>query len=111
QPTLAGGIGQRLDAAVILVMAAVERRLGNALFLGRLGDLLADHLRRLDVAARLEARSNVGNRAARRSQRDAGQVVDELGVNVLRAAEDGQPRPLGGADGLAPDVIAAAQPA
>ncbi len=34
QAAFAGGVGQRLDAAMITIMAAIERRLGDALFLG-----------------------------------------------------------------------------
>ena len=63
-------------------------------FLGGLGDLLADHLGRLDVAAVGHILAHVRRQAAGRRQRDAGQVVDQLGVNVLGAAEHRQPRPL-----------------
>ena len=38
-------------------------------------------------------------------------VVDHLGVDVLRAAEDGQPGPLGRPDQPLADVALAAQPA
>src|SRR5262245_8754438 len=51
QPAFARPVGQRLDAAVVAVVAAVERGLGDALGLGRLGQLLPDGLGRLDVAA------------------------------------------------------------
>ena len=42
QAAFAGGVGQRLDAAVIDVAAAVEHHLRDAGLLGALGDQLAD---------------------------------------------------------------------
>ena len=45
QTSRRGRLGQRLDAAVIAVVAAVEGRLGDALGLGGLGQLLADRRR------------------------------------------------------------------
>ena len=40
QTALAGRVGQRLDAAVIAIVSAIERRLGDAFFLGDLGQRL-----------------------------------------------------------------------
>src|SRR5262245_24589912 len=51
QPGGVGGLGEGLDAAVKAEVAAVEGRLVDALAAGGLGQLLADRLRRLDVAA------------------------------------------------------------
>src|SRR5437763_769696 len=86
-------------------MAAVEGGLVDPLGLGGLGQLLADGAGRLDVAA-------VGRGlrlAAGRRQRHAVEVVDELGINVLGAAEDAQPRPFRRADDALADVLTAAQ--
>jgi hypothetical protein len=47
--------GERLDAAVIEVAAAVEHHVLDALFLGALGDELADRLGRIDAGAGLLA--------------------------------------------------------
>src|SRR5438045_3542117 len=87
---LADGVGQGLDPAVVLVMAAVEGDLGDALGLGGLGELSADGGGRLDVAAvcgGLFAFAGGGGGG----QRDAGLIVNDLGVNVHRRAEHAQP--------------------
>src|SRR5262245_35410930 len=75
-------------------MPAVEGTLGNARGLGRLGDLFPDRLGRLDVAT-VDSRLGLLALGAGRYQRSPGVVVDQLGVHVLRAAEDRQARPLG----------------
>src|SRR5205085_663951 len=49
QAPLAGRVGQRLDAAMISVMSAVEGRLADTLLLGHFGELLAHGDGRLDV--------------------------------------------------------------
>ena len=54
QAALAGGVGQRLDPAVIEIAAAVENDLLDPGGLGALGDQLADLLRRLLVGAGLQ---------------------------------------------------------
>src|SRR5262245_59816219 len=101
---LADGVGQRLEPAVVLVVAAVEGRPGDAGRLGRLGQLLADLDRRLDVAAVGPALLEAG----RGAQRLAAEVVDHLGVDVLRRAVDAQARPLRRADDLLADAPALA---
>src|ERR1700742_3393816 len=78
------GVGKGLDAAVIQVGATVEDHLLDALFQGALGDKLADALggglvRTLGVLDR----RGFGHG-------DAGGVVDDLGVDVLRRAEHRQ---------------------
>src|SRR5205823_3864018 len=84
--------------------------------LGLLGEGPADLLRRLDVAAvglgvlaLRQPTADVGERAAGRREGGAAEVVDELGVNVLGAAEEGQPRPLGRPGDLPPHVPPPAQ--
>ncbi len=54
QSAFARGVGQRLDAAVIEVAAAVEDHVLDALFLRALGDQLADRFRGGDTGAGLE---------------------------------------------------------
>src|SRR3954471_8066664 len=83
-------------------MAAVEGGLLDALGLGGGGQLRADGGGGLDVAAVVHARRLGG--AAGGGQRHALEVVDELGVNVLGAAEDAEARPLGRAGDAAADV-------
>src|SRR5262249_45614471 len=91
------------------VMTAVERRLGDAGRLRCRGQLQPDRLGRLDVAAvadgglfaLLDLRGGAGERLA-------GVVVDQLGVNVLGAAEDRQARPFRRAADLVADAEAAA---
>src|SRR5262245_24139987 len=102
-----GGLGQGLDAAVELVVAAVEGGQGNALGGGGGGQRLADGRGRLDVTAVGRAGANVLGARRRCNQGDAADVVDELGVNVLGAAVDAQARPLGRAGDPAADVPAA----
>src|SRR5581483_1881231 len=77
---------------MVTVMAAVEGGLADALLLGKLGQLEAHRLGSLDVAA-ISHLNLLGN-AARRRQGQPFFVVDQLGVDVLGAAKDRQPRPL-----------------
>src|SRR5579884_2108159 len=51
QTRLAGRIGERLHAPVVLITAAIENHFRDALLFGALGHLLADQLRAFDVAA------------------------------------------------------------
>src|SRR5262245_47620203 len=88
-------IGQGRDPPVVLVMAAVEGDLLDALGNRPLSDGLADRLGRLLVAAVLDLRSQVGVLRARRDQRLAAVVVDDLARQVFVTAIDHQPRPLG----------------
>jgi len=90
-------------------MAAVEGRLFDAGLLGRLGQLLADGLRRLDVAAVRHILAHVRRQAAGGRQRDAREVVDQLGVNMLGTAEHRQARAFGCAPDAAPHMIAPAE--
>src|SRR5262249_24823792 len=92
EPGLAGGVGQRLDAAMILEATAVEDDLRHARALCPLRHQRADLLGDLALAALdlLQVRLEVG----RRRQRLAGGVVDHLRVDVREAAEHRQPRAL-----------------
>src|SRR5919201_438637 len=89
QAALAGSLGQRAHAAVVLEAAAVEHHRGDAGRPGPLGQLGADP------------------RGGR--QRAPGAVVDELGVDLAVGAEHGQPRPLRRASDPAADAVVAPQ--
>src|SRR5215207_2859284 len=94
QAAFAGGVGEGLDPAVVLAPAAVERDLRDAGRFGAVGDRAADELGGGDVAAVLQLPAHLAARRGGRRQRAAGEVVDELRVNVLVAAEHRQPRTL-----------------
>jgi hypothetical protein len=84
-----------LHAAVISVPAAIEGHLSNSLHPRPFGENLTDDRRRRPVAADLELVHNGLIQAARRTDRPAALVIDQLGADVLQAAENAQPRPLG----------------
>ena len=91
QAALAGGVGQGLHPAVILETITVEDDRRNACSLRRFGDSRADSSCRALVATmaidlhRLRRRGHEGL---------AGIVVDDLGVDVVAAAEDAETRAL-----------------
>src|SRR5262249_12262055 len=103
QAALAGRIGQRLDLPVIDVAAAIEHDATDPLFSRALRDQLPDPLPRRDVGVHralfLEA---VGERR-RVSERLSRAVVDDLGIDVAAAFEDGQSRTRGAAPNLLSD--------
>src|SRR6185312_7442612 len=98
QTALAGGVGQRGDPAVVEVATAVEDHRGHPGLTGPGGEQLAD-LRRLRLLVALE-RPDVDLQRRRRGQRVAGDVVDQLGHHVPRAAVDHQARTRRGAADL-----------
>src|SRR3954454_13930828 len=100
QAALAGALGEGLDAAVVLVSAAVEDRGLDAGRLGALGQRLAGLLR---LVERLEG-AQVALRPADGGQRAAGVVVDELGEHAAVGAEHGDARALGRAAHLGADA-------
>src|SRR5690606_14112824 len=102
---LAGGIGQGLDAAVVLIAAAVEDHLGHAGVEGALRHQLTDDLGLLGL--RLPAISLGPALLSRRGggQGMAGHIVDHLGVDMLVRAEDVQPRALRGAGDALPQAV------
>src|SRR5690606_28468283 len=87
---LAGSVREGLDAAVVEVAVAVEDHLGDALVLASLGDGLTHELccvgLGLVVRVGLQALAHRGHV----DERDALRVVDDLRVDVLGAAEDGE---------------------
>src|SRR5260370_33740593 len=90
QPALACRIGQRLDAAVIEIMAAVEHHWLDALGGGAFRTQLADRLGGADIGAGLEARPQVLFERGCGGDRRARLVVDHLGVDVFRRAKHRQ---------------------
>src|SRR5207244_10024876 len=86
QPRASGGVAQRFASSVIAVPAAVEDRLADALGLRLLAEHRADRLRPLALLT-----FSIFRVARRRlDQGVAGVVVDELRVDVLDGAEDGE---------------------
>jgi len=79
---------------VVLVASAVEN---DQLDAGRscpLGNRLADHFGRGDVAATLQLLAHLLVERARRGKRAAGVIVNYLRVDVAERAIYAQPRPL-----------------
>src|ERR671912_750005 len=92
QPAFAGGIGQRLDAAMEQETAAIKHEGSHAGLLGRRGDVLADLHGGIDVGARaLHAERRSGGHGAARG------IVDDLRVDVATGAVDRQARLTAGA--------------
>src|SRR5262249_42135898 len=96
-------VGDRFDAPVIDVSAAVENDFGHALRLGRLGDLLADFLGSGEVPAGL-LRALLAFVGAGSGDGLAFHVVDELDIDVLGRTVDVQTRALGRANQLDADA-------
>src|SRR5204863_117160 len=99
QSAFAGAVGHRLHAPVILVAAAVEHNLGNALLLGLGGEQPSqpEAPGGLALTVDLEALGGVCGP----DQCDAPRVVHDLRVDVLRRAEHDEPRALRAARDLA----------
>ena len=97
EPAGPRSVGQRLDAAVVDVAPAVERHGLDVGRLAQLGDLGADELGRALVPAGGPAELLPDFRGEGRGGGERGSrgVVDDLGVDVVVGAEDGEARPLG----------------
>src|SRR5262245_23096554 len=82
----ARAVGQRLDSTVIEVATAVEAHLADAAGLGALREQLADRGAHRHAPLAIDARLQIV--AARGGgERDSAHVVDDLGIDVRRAAE------------------------
>src|SRR5687767_6370568 len=90
QATLAGGVGQGLDAAVVAVTRTIERDLVDARGERLLGDRAADLGGGLDVLAALQAFLDVGLDGGGRSQHLRAVGGEQLGVDVLARAQHRQ---------------------
>src|SRR5262245_35137144 len=101
----ARAVGERLHAPVIEIAAAIEADLLDTALLRALGEQLAHGRADRGLALALGARAEI--LAARcRGQRDPAHVVDDLRVDVTRAPEHRQARPLGRADHPLADAVA-----
>src|SRR5690606_16321903 len=104
---LAGAVGQSLDPAVVQVAAPVEDDLADAGLQGPLADEPAHFPRRVHVAGLGQPAAELRIEGRRGDQGLAGVVADDLGVDVLQAAEHRQARALRGADHLFADPAVA----
>ena len=95
QTGLAGGISQRSHAAVVFVLTTIENHLLDAGLDGSLGNRFAHSRRGRPVSAVANFFSKLGVLRAGAGQGPARLIVNDLGVNILMAAEDAQPRPQG----------------
>src|SRR5215831_11735225 len=86
-------VGERLHSSVVHVPASIEHDALDALRLRLARQELADELGGGDVAAARLARAEFLAPAVHRQQGAPEVVVDQLGVDVVQAAEHGQPRP------------------
>src|SRR3954447_4773507 len=103
QPALADALGEGLDAAVVLVAAAIEHGALDAGGLGALGEQLAGLRGLLQRLEALEIGLGVGDGG----QRVAALVVDELGEDAPVGPEDADARARGGPDDLRAHAAAA----
>src|SRR5690606_24062104 len=104
---LAGGIREGLHATVVDVAIAIEHDLRDALALAGLRDRGADLLGRVALRALACLAPAVLAQRADRHKGLARRVVHTLHVDVLRAPEHREPRPLGVAVDLLPDPLLA----
>lgn len=97
EPASPRSLGQRLDPPVVHVAPAVERHLVDVGGLAELGDPRADELGRARVppGGPAELLPDLRGQRRRGDERGADGVVDDLGVDVVVGAEDGEARPLG----------------
>src|SRR3954447_1149681 len=107
EAALPGALGQRLDAAVVLVAAAVAHGGLDAGGLRPLGQQLAGPLGLLHPLERAQVGLGPGDGG----QRAAGVVVDELGEDPAVGAEHRDARALGAAAHLGADAAAALEAA
>src|SRR6266480_2212492 len=110
QSGAARGFGQRFDPTVIRESAAIENDGLDARLAGALGDRLADGSRAFRTRWRLQtlAERAIGRRGG--GQRSSGDVIDYLGIDVVQAAEDGEPRSGGTALQVSPQPNMPAHP-
>src|SRR5438034_603105 len=99
QSAFASAVGHRLHAPVILVAAAVEHNLGNALLLGLGGEQPSQPEAPGGLALTVDLEALGGVRGP--DQCDAPRVVHDLRVDMLRGAEHDEARPLRAARHLA----------
>src|SRR5580692_5725825 len=104
QSCFAGCVGQSLDPSVIDVAATVEDHFADALGFGTLGNGFADDFCRRHVAAGAPVFLFAFG-GARRNQRLAVQVVDQLYINMVERTVHVEPRTFRCALHLFPDAV------
>src|SRR5438477_549901 len=103
EPALARRLRQRLDPAVVKVTATIEHNLLDTLCGCALGKPFSHRFRRFDIGASFKATAHLLFERGGGNNGLAVRIVDDLRINVLGRAEDGQPRArAGGAADLAP---------
>src|SRR6202171_4700679 len=111
QSGAARGLGQRFDPAVVRKTAAIEDDRLDARLASALGDGLPHGGRAFRPRGRLQALAKSGVSRGGGGQRSSRGVIDHLGIDVVQAAEDGEPR-AGGTTlemGPQPDMAADAR--
>src|SRR5690606_1318403 len=106
QAGLASRLGQRTNAAMVKETVSIEDDLLDTLLETGLGDSGANLLGLLDLGAR---GVHVLHEGGAGDQGRALFVVDDLDVDVTRAAEDRKARPLGRARDLGADALLASK--
>src|SRR5207302_2297317 len=109
QSGAARGFGQRFDPTVIRKPAAIEDDGLDARLTCALRDGLAHGRGAVRSRGRLETLPKIGVGRRGGSQGPPGDVVDDLGVDVVQATEDGEPRPAGTALEVSPQPDMAAE--
>src|SRR5208282_1690312 len=94
QARLPGRFGERLHAAVILIAAAVEHHVFDALGARALRDELAHDFGSGDIAAALDLAAHVLIERTRGNKGQSLFVVDHLRAHVLARAVDAKTRTL-----------------
>src|SRR5690349_14268174 len=92
EPALARGVSQRANTAVITEAGSIEDDSLDTCRTRALGKQPADHLGLLRLGALRGAHARLERRGSGKGL--AGSVVDDLGVDLIEAAEDREPRPL-----------------
>src|SRR5882762_2248360 len=92
ETALAGGIGQRLDATMEDIAAAIEDDPVDPRRLGAFGNQFADRDCRVPIGARLQIRLQVCLNTGGRRQRAPGRIVDNLSIDMPRRPEHRQPQ-------------------
>src|SRR5438876_3363345 len=95
EPGGSRGFRESLDPPVVLVAAPVEDHLDDPALLGLLRHQLTDDLGGGDIAPDAQPLTELRRPAVHRRHRLAGDVVDELSVDVVEAPEHGQARAFG----------------
>src|SRR5258708_22713613 len=92
ETALAGGVGQRLDATMEDIAAAIEDDPVDPRRLGAFGDQFSDCSRRAFVGTRLQVRLQARLNAGGRRQRAPGRIVDNLRIDLPPRPEHRQPQ-------------------